>query len=378
MSILESLSSSSPHVIVQTTPGKGREFIAKESLPSGTTLFHVYPYATAIFDSFKKRICARCVCVHPTRYFSTHCHGCDQVYFCSQVCYEQYCPGRHTGQWICSALRKLATLKKVDRHEKSVAKLVLLIYWQREQEQQTIINDNNDNTPFLSTFEQVEALESHYNDWDESVRHDWHRIQLFLESQLVDKYTDTSDIAHLISKIESNGFGIYLSATSDDSVSSNKDKKHKSSSSSSNSNSGPVARALFPLVSLFNHDCNNNCEAEQFAEQQQDLESELLLLLTEKEKEGSDDSSSCGNDDEISHYYYYYPDVFSQTRGTFRTMVIRTIRHVNAGDPLTISYIDSSLPVSTRRQLLRQDYYFDCQCNRCIKELSSQKKKKKK
>ncbi|KAG2219217.1 hypothetical protein INT45_004577, partial [Circinella minor] len=322
-----------------------------------------------VLDSFKKKICARCLCVHPTRFFSLHCHGCDQVYFCSQECYEQ---GNHhfsssttsskssilTPLWICSALRKLATLKKVDRHEKSVAKLVLLIYWQREKEQMSTLssssfekggNDNNNDKEnadiviLSSTFEQVTALESHYNDWSQPVKQDWYRTQQFLEKQLVGKYDNKEDIMHLISKIESNSFGIYLN-----------DNKNKGE---------PVGRALFPIASLFNHDCNNNCEAEQITEDQDTLEQ-----FEQKEEIVPDPK----NPEQVIRRYYY-PDVFSQTRGNFRSMLIRTVQQVNPDDPLTISYIDSSLPVSARRQKLKQDYYFDCQCARCINELSVKK-----
>ncbi|KAI8149895.1 hypothetical protein BJV82DRAFT_707680 [Fennellomyces sp. T-0311] len=302
---------SSLPILVRASPSKGREFIAKENLAAGTTLFDVQPYATAIFDSFKKRLCARCLCVHPTRFFSLHCHDCDQVYFCSQECSQTYMTD-HADSWICPALRKLATLKKVDRHEKSVAKLVLLVYWQRDLGHQD--------------YQGVQQLESHYNDWSTDVKQDWKRIQQFLETQL--KH-EQEEVMHLISKIESNGFGIYLDGKSD-----------------------PVARALFPMASLFNHDCNNNCEADQLAEQPEDLASELM---DQQQPDG-----------EIIRYY---PNVFSQPRGTFRPMLIRTIRPVSAGDPLTISYIDASLPVSARRQKLREDYYFDCQCDRCIREM---------
>lgn len=72
----------------------------------------------------------------------------------------------------------------------------------------------------------------------------------------------------------------------------------------------------------------------------------------------------------------YYPDVFQKPRGVYRLMQIKTIRAVQKGDPLTISYIDTSLPVAARRQRLRDDYYFDCECDRCLRELQSKVKKK--
>jgi hypothetical protein len=64
-----------------------------------------------------------------------------------------------------------------------------------------------------------------------------------------------------------------------------------------------------------------------------------------------------------------YPPVFSQPRGVFRMMMIRAIRDIQSGSALTISYIDSALPVASRRQKLLEDYYFNCLCDRCKKEL---------
>ena len=70
--------------------------------------------------------------------------------------------------------------------------------------------ENADIVILSSTFEQVTALESHYNDWSEPVKQDWYRTQQFLEKQLVGRYDNKEDVMHLISKIESNSFGIYL------------------------------------------------------------------------------------------------------------------------------------------------------------------------
>ncbi|KAI8092505.1 uncharacterized protein BX664DRAFT_293598 [Halteromyces radiatus] len=276
----------------KSTQGKGREYVAKQIIDPGTTVLKVTPYATAIFDSFKKRLCARCLCAHPTKSFSTHCLGCDQVYFCSIDCANKYLKWHDPG--CCDVLRKLASLKKVDRHMKSVAKLVVMIYWQRQK-------NNEDNSYTL-----VQHLESHYDDWDQDIKRDWHRIHTFLWKHisalgwLLPHETD-ADIMHLVSKIESNGFGIYLENRLD----------------------VVAGRALYPLASLFNHDCAYNC----------------------------------------------------QPRGKFREMTIRTLSTIQKEDPLTIAYTDTDLPVMNRRQKLLQDYYFTCQCNRCLLESASKKRK---
>lgn len=150
-----------------------------------------------IFESFRKRVCAYCSCPHPTRSFSMHCKACDQVYFCSNACADAYLP-HHQSTWICTALRKLASLKKVGRHERSIAQLVLLVHWQRSCSL----------APFDTNHDQVDALESHYLDWDDSLKEDYRRVLTFLESQLPEQ--SSLDIMHLVSRIESNAFGVHV------------------------------------------------------------------------------------------------------------------------------------------------------------------------
>lgn len=176
----------------------------------------------AIFDSFKKRICARCLCTHPAKSFSIHCIKCDQVYFCSTICADKYLTDH---PMICDALRKLATLKKVDRHMKSIGKLILMVYWQRYKDKKTSFSHSQ-------SYEPVQQLESHYTNWSDELKKEWSRLHLFLSAQLQQLHwlcTNESemDIMHLASKIESNGFGIYLENKLD--VVAGRGKKKKNS-----------------------------------------------------------------------------------------------------------------------------------------------------
>jgi hypothetical protein len=84
---------------------------------------------------------------------------------------------------------------------KSVAKLVIMIYWQRKNDE--------------GSFGLVHHLESHYDDWSMEMKQDWRRIQDFLWKYLSPlgwllSHETEVDIMHLVSKVESNGFGIYL------------------------------------------------------------------------------------------------------------------------------------------------------------------------
>lgn len=53
--------------------------------------------------------------------------------------------------------------------------------------------------------------------------------------------------------------------------------------------------------------------------------------------------------------------------------VIRCIEAVPAGGELVHAYCDAILPVSARQDQLRKDYFFECSCARCTKQLQPAK-----
>lgn len=50
------------------------------------------------------------------------------------------------------------------------------------------------------------------------------------------------------------------------------------------------------------------------------------------------------------------------------TLSVVALRDVAAGEELTISYIDTSLPYMVRQQQLYEHYLFECRCARCVRE----------
>jgi hypothetical protein len=174
---------------------------------------------------------------------------------------------------ICKALRKLATLK-ASAHEKSIIKILLVMLLRRrretQKEKQKVSNDQQQQvspsstllssnlfwlsaslTPPEQTWEDVLQLQSHLYSWTPDMLSEWKKIQVFAikifeESGLLDdqffKMEDCKDgggdagraVLHLISKIESNGFGVWVSGKNDD------------------SDAVCVGRAVFPLASFFN------------------------------------------------------------------------------------------------------------------------------
>ena len=43
------------------------------------------------------------------------------------------------------------------------------------------------------------------------------------------------------------------------------------------------------------------------------------------------------------------------------------------GDEVTISYVDPQWPTKLRRETLKRDYGFDCECKQCIEDLEKTK-----
>jgi SET domain-containing protein len=52
-------------------------------------------------------------------------------------------------------------------------------------------------------------------------------------------------------------------------------------------------------------------------------------------------------------------------------LALRARRSIAALEPLTITYLDSSLPVEFRRKKLLMGYGFDCNCELCEQQLKA-------
>ncbi|KAI9341963.1 hypothetical protein BDR26DRAFT_859859 [Obelidium mucronatum] len=191
-------------------------------------------------------------------------------------------------------------------------------------------------------------LESHYNEWTEDTKRGWKKllniiVTFMMEDEdgkelMDDHLVDESEgnnleevIMHLISKIESNGFGIWATkakkqTASEDEPTNQEDEKSIESLQIDADDAGReeelskpdvcIGRALYPFASYFNHSCDPNCEPIQ-----------------------------------------------DQIHLTFKTR-----RRIEAGEELTIAYMDTNVPLASRRSALLQDYFFECCCDRCLLE----------
>lgn len=52
-------------------------------------------------------------------------------------------------------------------------------------------------------------------------------------------------------------------------------------------------------------------------------------------------------------------------------MTVKAIKSIAKDEQVFVSYIDTTYCVTTRRRELKERYFFDCQCSKCVNELSS-------
>lgn len=110
--------------------------------------------------------------------------------------------------------------------------------------------------------------------------------------------------------------------------------------------------AIYPYASFFNHSCDANCDAIQ-----DNYDKDELLLSTLV-----DDELLCNG------------------KKLHGEMMFVALRNILKGEELTISYIQDEnglLPLQSRRQKLLSEYYFLCQCCKCITDEKQYRKKKK-
>lgn len=99
------------------------------------------------------------------------------------------------------------------------------------------------------------------------------------------------------------------------------------------------ASCLFDKITLLAHDCDPNTERK--------------LIFCSEDNECSDDAKT--------------DDANDISRIALR---ITASRKIVPGEMITIRYIDVNQPLAKRREELKETFYFDCTCSRCLTELT--------
>ncbi|KAG0088256.1 hypothetical protein BGZ93_008740 [Podila epicladia] len=290
--------------------------------------------------------------------------------------------------------------------------------------ERTVISDNVSakdpqdeiQEPIENDFFDVMRLQSHFEDWDEEDNKDWDRqAQIVLALLELSGLTEIAtgpgtqelrtltaqDIKQMISALESNAFGMF-----------------------DRSKSKPVCfgRAIYPIASFFNHSCDCNSTAVQADGSEERVTSDDVLGVVgaveeekqckfAKKKGSKSKKSKAGNlsdsapstplsssspapssppsspspqvdaaeeGDEAMRMSSENgeeglepssePDPYDSRVGEFRMMTFFAIKDISKGQDITISYIDTEMPLQARRLALLSDYHFNCCCERCVRE----------
>ncbi|KAG0056705.1 hypothetical protein BGZ83_003948 [Gryganskiella cystojenkinii] len=272
---------------------------------------------------------------------------------------------------------------------------------QQHQEKEREQQKSRIQEPVENDFYDFLLLQSHFEDWDEEDNKDWNKQAQIVLSLLElagltevawqrdgpTKLMTAQDIKRLISALESNAFGMF-------------DRTKKK----------PVCfgRAIFPMASYFNHSCECNATAVQADGSPEEVTGrDVLGLLDEEVEKNKTAASSTPNksmtpstsssslasstntldtpppsepsdtkadqivDGQEQVQELIAADPYESRVGEFRMMTFFSIKDIPEGQDITISYIDTEMPLQARRLHLLSDYHFHCCCTRCVREEKS-------
>ncbi|CAO3573446.1 unnamed protein product [Mortierella alpina] len=265
-----------------------------------------------------------------------------------------------------------------------------------QQQQQQQQQENRIQEPVENDFYDVLRLQSHFEDWDDEDTKDWNKqsqtvLSLLEMSGLTEMATEPGgelktitslEVKKLISALESNAFGMF-------------DRTKKK----------PVCfgRAIYPVASFFNHSCECNATAVQADGSEEQISgTDVVETLDLEEKKASDrretrgvtekatpaqdlssvppsDSAAASSSDSCDATETCATedptteatpaaDPYDSRMGEFRMMTFFAISDIPEGQDITISYIDTEMPLHARRLALLSDYHFHCCCARCLRE----------
>ena len=280
--------------------------VANVDLDEESVVCSVEPHALAVDFRWRRRVCACCFTVKAEELVQK-CDGCGSVFYCSTACAEQHATAGGPGTNAHHLIcRTYAQLNTIPAEHRIFLALLLEAY------AADAVAGASDAPIGAITFADLqhhsydaEAERTHA--WSKSFAHFRKLIETCEWCPWRDDQAKAPDDATLyadLSRITSNAFG-----TSSGSVGDGGDEDDKS-------NPLQCCAGVYPAASIFNHSCAPNCQT---------------------------------------------------TTGAHR-LLVSTRSDVASGTELTISYIDTSLPVATRRKLLWQTYRFVCGCERCESE----------
>ncbi|KAG0309927.1 hypothetical protein BGZ98_000015 [Dissophora globulifera] len=248
--------------------------------------------------------------------------------------------------------------------------------------------------PVENGFYDVLRLQTHFEDWDEEDTKDWNRqtqtvlslldmaglAEIAMESGGPLKRLTSTDVKQLISALESNAFGMF-----------DRSKKKACNVTAVQADGTMEEVTGADVLGFVNSEENRTKQPDPHPVTTAPLSPLTSTALpppaappplppppatvTGDVTDGSptlpledDDGLLLENESEDTQPA---PDPYDSRIGEFRVMTFYAIKDIAKGQDITISYIDTDMPLHARRLALLSDYHFHCCCERCLREEKS-------
>lgn len=243
-----------PHLTPDYDPEKGRSLRVSESVPVGTVLVVDPPYAVVPSEhpsTHDAIMCSNIICRRQVpQAIAVRCpNDCIQdIVWCNDHCRAT---GQATHDFECDWLKQHGTTirEKEDEYTLSMLWIIVQIYAGRHLEMQAK-SGSHQHYPWQDKFPYgwrgMDDLRDNMDLWPQAELDIWRRqIETYLSNH--QGLPDTEEVLMLVSKEESNAFGLYPGATG---IIPFTDQPHKR---------GPqYALACYPRATMANHSCFPN------------------------------------------------------------------------------------------------------------------------
>ncbi|TPX31358.1 hypothetical protein SmJEL517_g05310 [Synchytrium microbalum] len=329
-------------LLIKREPSLGLYAVSSHPLKQGDLVLEARPYGLSIIHEERKRVCHTCYTIALNKY-ALSCTECTSVYYCSSSCQDLKQP--HHTEFECTAMVDLSNLGPVYRkHAKKVYTIVSKLNGMLLEDAEVysaldiqdlgrfvlgMISRRNapddqagvsykDVTKLIRNVESLDRIERQQLEYlygllktlPHSSNNNDTPSQHFT-TLLTNHYT-LDDFINLICIRTCNGFGLWsFEGTS-------------------------AGFGIYPAASYFNHSCKPN------------------LMRDTGIKLHNPSSSSDSN---VTTFLDAEPRV-----------KFFALHDMEEGAALYHSYIDFTLPRRERQELLRDGYYFECGCERCVNE----------
>lgn len=301
---------------LHSTIDQGNYLVTTQYRKSSQLLYTSSLYRYALYTQYKKRVCHTCL-HYTTLHYTLHCTICHAIYFCSLQCQQN---STAHSQIQCQSYCKLQSCKyKNDDATLAVIKLVCDIYANEYQHQHTDQYTNHRNI--------IDITNMRYTDLVSHKQVKYNEIATYIANTVFNDDSITPILVHILGSIECNTFVLYADHPEYNVI----DRRRFAYNCLHNTQHNTmipyhppieIGKSMYLLPSMMNHSCIPSCS--------------------------------------VIHY--------------MNQLYVYAINELQPGDELTISYIDTDLPVTVRQQKLYELYNFHCRCKRCIDELSNSNK----